>query len=458
MNWFFLAPPGGNTRSPLLARRACAITLALAGALGALLILAAAPLHASTLPPAYEALVREGLRTHPELRALGGQAAAQRARIDRAGAFPDPMLMIEWSMLPLAYPVNLARTEMSGIEVGLQQELPFPGKRRLAREVERHGIDIIAARAADTTRAIRGAVAQAYYELAFVDEALRLLDRNARVLAQIADHAKLQVGAGKAFSVDVWRSQSEVAQVKERRYGLEARRIAAEVRINVLLGRGPTARLPATSALGAPPSLPPVDELTRLAETSRPSLHAKQAELRRAHADRTRAERERYPNFLVGASYRFRVGPQDDMARGSDFYSLRFGITLPVWGRQAAEARESHARASGVDAEVESERRRVFAEVHRLHAEWIQARRTLTLYGAEIRPVADQTLRASLPVYAVGRIDFHAVLQTWARVLETDLEQLRLLATLHAKLAELETAIGARIGPESAPTHNGAPR
>ena len=33
--------------------------------------------------------------------------------------------------------------------------------------------------------------------------------------------------------------------------------------------------------------------------------------------------------------------PPDDMVQGSDFYSLRFGITLPVWGRQSAEAREA---------------------------------------------------------------------------------------------------------------------
>lgn len=402
---------------------------------------------ASSLPGAYEKLLRDGLRDHPDLRALDSQAAAQRARIDRAGAFPDPMLMLEWSMLPLTYPVSLARTEMSGVELGLQQELPFPGKRKLAREVERHGIDVIAARASDVARALRGAVSQAYYELAFVDDALRLLDRNTRVLRQLAEHAKMQVGAGKAFSVDVWRSQGEVAQVKERRYALEARRIAAEVRINALLGRGSAARLPATSPLGPPPSLPPVDELVRRAELARPSLRVKQAELHRARAERARAERERYPNFLVGASYRFRVGPHDDMARGSDFYSLRFGVTLPVWGRQAAEAREAGARAEAVVAEIESERRRVLTELHRLYADWGQARRSLRLYARELRPVAEETLRASLPVYAVGRTDFHAVLQTWARLLETDLEQLRLLATLHAKVAELESVIGAPVRP-----------
>ena len=144
------------------------------------------------------------------------------------------------------------------------------------------------------------------------------------------------------------------------------------------------------------------------------------------------------------------------MVQGSDFYSLRFGITLPVWGRQSAEAREAHARSLAAHEEVESERRRVAAEIHRLYAEWRKERLTLRLYTDEVRPLAEATLRATIPVYVAGRTDFHIMLQTWARILDTDLEKLRALAALHAKAAEIATAVGAPLGPDEA-AHPHAP-
>lgn len=406
------------------------------------------PARAGGLPASYAALAEEAARTHPELRSLEATTRAQRARIDRAGALPDPMLMLEWSMLPLKYPFSLSRTEMAGVEVSLQQELPFPGKRGFAQQAERVGIEVLESRAADTARVLRGAVAQLYFELAFLHEALQLLERNERVLLSLAEHAKAQVAAGRSFSVDILRSRSELSLVKERRYALEARRVGAQARLNALLGRAGASALPQTEPLGAPPSLPPVSELLRRAEAERPSLRGREAEVRRSQAEARRADRERYPNFIVGASYRFRSGPPEDMVQGSDFYSLRFGVTLPIWGRQSAEAREAAARVDASREDVESERRRVAAEVHRLYAEWRKERLTLSLYADEVRPLAEATLRAAIPVYVAGRTDFHVMLQTWVRVLDTDLDKLRALAALHAKAAEVETAVGAPLGPE----------
>jgi len=409
------------------------------------------------LPAPYEALADEAARSHPEVRGLRAAGRAQEARIDRAGALPDPMLMLEWSMIPLKYPFSISRTEMSGVELSLQQEIPFPGKRGFAEEAERWGVRAIEARTRDAARVLRGAVAQLYYELAFLQEALVLLERNERVLLSLSEHAKAQVAVGRSFAVDILRARSEVALLKERRYALEARRVGSEARLNALLGRAGASALPKPEPLGPPPSLPPAGELLRRAESARASLQVREAEVGRARAESRRAQRDRYPNFIVGASYRFRTGPPDDMVQGSDFYSLRFGVTLPIWGKQSAEAREAEARALAGREEIESERRRIAAEIHRLHAEWRKERLTLRLYSDEVRPLAEAALRATIPVYVAGRTDFHVMLQTWARILDTELEKLRALAALHAKAAEIEAAIGTTLGPE-APLQDGSVR
>jgi outer membrane protein TolC len=417
----------------------------------------ASPAHAGRLPRGYALLADEAERTHPSVRSLRASALAQRARIDRAGALPDPMVMAEWSMIPLRYPVSLSHTEMSGVELSIQQEIPFPGKRGLARDWERWGVDIAAARADEARRVVRATIIQQYYELAFLDAALGLLERNGLVLHSLGEHAKAQIAVGRSFATDLLRARTEDALLRERRQTLETRRAGMRARLCVLVGREGGCSLPATEPLGPAPALPPVDELIRRAEVTRPSLRQREAEWRRAKTAVRRAERDRYPNFIIGAAYRFRVGPHHDAVHGSDFYSLRFGLTLPVWGRPAAEAREAHARALEAQAEIDGERRTIRAELHRLHAEFSRERGALRVYTNEVRPLAEAMLRAAIPTYVAGRTDFHTMLQTWSRTLESELESLRALATLHAKAAEIEAAVGAplTVDPAPGPTNRG---
>jgi outer membrane protein TolC len=409
-------------------------------------LLAPGVMHAS--PGALSAYQDEAVRKHPEIRALRAHWRAQIARAPRAGAPPDPMLMVEWSMLPMKYPMSLYRTEMAGVEVSVQQEIPFPGKLRFAEEAEVHAATALAARVEEAARALRASVAQAYFELYFLGRALELTAQSGRLLEDLVRQAEARLATGRGLRQDVLRARTEVGLLRERVYALEARRAAAEARWNYLLSRSPSAPVPAPADLGPPPSLPPRDLLLQRAEASRPLLRARVAEIARAQADLRRAKRNRYPNFLIGAAYRFRAGPEMDAVQGSDFYSIRFGLTLPLWysSKQGSEVREAWATLGARRDEYEGERNRVLSEVARIYEELAKERRTLPLYEDLLRPLSLETLKAAIPAYLTGQLDFPAVLQSWSRIFETDLDRLRAAVAIQAKAAELEAAVGAPLG------------
>jgi cobalt-zinc-cadmium efflux system outer membrane protein len=405
----------------------------------------------ASTPPSLGAYADEAVRNNPEIRALRAGYQAQLARIPRAGAPPDPMLMVEWSMFPLRYPVSLSRTEMTGIEVGIQQEIPFPGKLRFAEEAEMHAARALASRVLEAERTLRSAVAQAYFELAYLHQARELIAKNEKLLDHLGRHAEAQVATGRGLRQDVLRARTESAMLKERIYSLDAQLRAAEARFNYLLARPITQPVAPPPLPGPPPPLPPLSSLLARAEGARPLLRARDSELARADAELARARRDQYPNFLVGASYRFRAGPEHDAVQGSDFYSLRFGLTLPVWHRskQSKAVREAHALRWARREEYEAELNRVRYDVRRLYEAVAKERRTLPLYTDLLAPLSRESLKAAVSPYVTGQIDFHSVLQSWTRLLETDLERIRALVAVHARSAELEAAVGASLAPNA---------
>lgn len=80
-------------------------------------------------------LVREALDHNPEVQTAARALESKRARVPQAAALPNPMLM--YGVINEGRPVpfqTLGERDFSEAYVGLSQELPFPGKRRLRKE------------------------------------------------------------------------------------------------------------------------------------------------------------------------------------------------------------------------------------------------------------------------------------------------------------------------------------
>ena len=114
----------------------------------ALAVGAVASIPSSASIPTPEALVAEALEKSAELAALEERIAAAGASVAPAGALPDPMASIAVSNVPVEG-IELNRTPMTGISLGVSQAVPAGAKRRLRRRATEQEAEALRARYED---------------------------------------------------------------------------------------------------------------------------------------------------------------------------------------------------------------------------------------------------------------------------------------------------------------------
>src|SRR5512138_848779 len=101
-----------------------------------LLLLSVSTARSEVLPDAEaDRLVAEAIGRNPDLRAVRSAAGAAAERVRPAGALPDPMVSLSYENDGVS--PSLGEMEMTRLSVMAQQQIPFPGKLRLAGEIAR---------------------------------------------------------------------------------------------------------------------------------------------------------------------------------------------------------------------------------------------------------------------------------------------------------------------------------
>lgn len=421
-------------------------------------------------PDALPALLARARAGSPTLAAAEARVSAARARVVPAGLRPDPMLMAGVQNFPVSEPGFQDFMTMKMVGVG--QSVPYPGKLGLRRRAAAHEVRAAEAALAATARQVEREVRGAYYELAFLDQALGIVGRNDRVLAEFVRVAEARYAVGRAGEQggglqDVLRARVEAARLAEQAVALAERRRAALARLNAVLDR-PTStpvaqpRVPTrvaraavadsasrirfvSAALGARAAdspLPAVAELQEAAVRESPALREHEAMIA-AHAARVDlAGREHLPDVDVSLQYGQRTG-------FSDMVTATVSVPLPLQKRRKQDLLVTEVRSelAALDAEHAARRNALGAEVAGLHAELERQRAQLALYLKAIIPQGRASLTSATASYQVGRAEFLSVLDTQATLFNYETEYFRTLSDFAITLAELERVVGKEILP-----------
>src|SRR5690606_19461896 len=176
------------------------------------------------------------LEHNPELRALDFEAQAAQARVQPAGALPDPTASVAIRGLE---PDKPWRTPDAGheVEYALRQRIPLWGKRGLARNAASQ--DAVAA-GLDRTTAVRDLLADAeaaYARYWHADQAVAVLGRRIALLRQIEEMAGVRYALGRAAQQDAIRAQVEQTSLQRERIERIAARQEAAAKLNAVQGR-----------------------------------------------------------------------------------------------------------------------------------------------------------------------------------------------------------------------------
>ena len=414
---------------------------------------------------AVDTLVEAALAVNPAIRAARQRVVAMRARVAPAGLLPDPMLMVGIQNLPLSK-METGPDEMTMKMIGIGQTLPYPGKLSLGRRVVAREVEAAEAALAATRQQVTYDVLAAYYELAFVDRALEIVDRNQRVLTDFIRITDARYSVGVAGQQDVLRSRVEATRLAESAVALTEQRRAALARLNAALDR--PSETPVTdphvpkrvagaavadsagrirfvsAALGARAADSPVPSLVELQETAlreSPMLREHEAMIAAQAARLELARKEYLPDFDLSLQYGQRGGGLPDMV------TALVSIPIPIQKGRKQDAYLAAARAdlTALEADHLARKNELRADVARLHAELERQRAQLALYVKAIIPQGRASLTSATASYQVGRVEFLTVLDNQATLFNYETEYFQTLTEFAATLAELERVVGKEI-------------
>jgi outer membrane protein TolC len=289
---------------------------------------------------------------------------------------------------------------------------------------------------------VRRDVKVAYFELGFVEESLRLAERNRRVLEQYLSIAEARYGVGQGTQADVLKAQTQVSKMLEELIKLGRERPMLEAELNRAAGRGA-----APAAVNPPPAQARdvalrLDELRAAARENRPQLAAQQRMMDRNAKAVELARKDYYPDFDVRVSYGQRDNFQD--MRREDMISFTVAINLPVWRESKRDPRVAEAEAMRGQASTMYQARlnELDAMLRQQVAAAEQSLKSVRLYETGLLPQARLTADASLAAYRVGRVDFFSLLDSRMTVFNAEVGYAASLAAYNKALAELEFLVG----------------
>lgn len=443
----------------------CSMTRRLAVAL--LCMSGGLPLAAQTVSTdtlTLDTFLAEVVAANPSLRAAVSRANAGHARAAASGALPDPRLMVAVMNLPVTDPGFGEMMTMK--QVGLAQEIPFPGKLGL----ERREAEQVATAGSATAMGVRADVIRTVTEhwalLGSMDTQLEILRRRRDLLATIRDAIESGYSNGTVGQDAVWRSRVELSRIALDATVIRQRRQGTVAALNALRDRpadtpiGSIALPPAMvmAALGGhstlqfdgdtlgatlrDSTLPPVATLLEWATESNPEVASHVARIAAQSARVALARKASQPDFDFSVQY----GQRDGL---SDFVSASVAIPLAIRAgrvqrrRAESESMELEARHAEHDQMLDD----IAARLVWSRAKAVAAYTTLAILDMVILPEGRAALDAARAGLAVGRTSFVAVLDAEDGLFRDEILHAESLAAFMTAVANIEALVGREILP-----------
>lgn len=397
----------------------------------ALLAGAVSAAAAEPAPLALDEAVRLAVTAQPLLEAQRATVRAARERAVAMRQLPDPMLLAGVQNLPVngADRYSLSMDSMTMTSVGVMQEFPLPGKRRLRGQAETLMANAGEAKLAAVERAVRRDAAMAWIDLWFAERAAELTAAMAAEAERERGVAEIAYRAGRAPQADLLAADVELELLRDRVRRLEQDAAEAREQLTRWIARPVTAKVAAeTPALPEPPPL----EVLLAALERHPELAEAGFEVAAAENTVALANQGYWPDWRVEAMYGWR--PDFD-----EMVSVQLGIDLPVFRgkRQDREAGAAHAQRAASEATREDMKRQLRAMAAGAWRGWSEARSRLVRYDEVIVPRSAARAEAALVAYRTGKAELAGVLSARRSALDASLMRLDLQMDVLKRLTEL---------------------
>lgn len=364
----------------------------------------------------------------PTVISARGRWEAAKAMTDGTGSWADPMLEFEFER------DDTRLEDYETLTYAIAQELPWPGRNGVLREVARLDAEATGFDMLEIRRQVRADITGAFWNLWATRESARLLSEQKRITENLVAATRAGMESGQMPQAAWLRVEIERDQLDNEIVTMQREIDAALARLNGLLNAPPDT----PRSTGELPALPALEtSVEQLQADARKYCCILMATLWRQMArdlDRQSASLEQRPAFNL------RVAAMQSRERG-DIASIDTGIALNlpwIWNgkyrgmRAAAEAEYLEASAM-----LEEETAMTLTEIQELYNQAEARLRTMRLYEEQLLPRARVLAETSRESYASGAMTAMEMLDAQNMLIEAELNHARekaAYATAHARL------------------------
>ncbi|MEE9310175.1 MAG: TolC family protein [Cocleimonas sp.] len=366
----------------------------------------------------------------------------------QATAYADPSLTYTEAVSPIE-----TRLGPQDRVLTLKQKLPFKGKRALKGEIVKKDIEIAKVNFNKASRDLVVAVKKSFYELVYIENAIKLSMQNKVVLEKITHIATTDYASSASTLNDVAKAQSQYAQVSYDVQLLEELRSTEKTQINTLLNRAPEQPFQIHSGVRQPPKFAhSTASLYKWAESNEENIIA-DLNIQKSQVQTKLSNYTSLPDFNIGAAYS-QIGERDDVSglrnNGKDAFSVNIGINIPL-NRGKNNAIKEQARINQLKQiqDKKALKNRLNSKVKSIYFRLNNAYRQTVLYSKNLIPQANRAMQIAQLQYRENssqkKGSIAGYLETQSTWLNFQLAYQRAVADYWKNLIELEKITGKKL-------------
>jgi outer membrane protein, heavy metal efflux system len=393
--------------------------------------------HGSVLPVSLKDLIGEAERNNPGIAVAEHGYAAATYGARQGSALPDTQVTVQQFAVGSPGPfAGYTNSEFAYIGLGASQEIPYPGKRGLRGQVANREADVRRVQIESVRRTVTDKLKTAYFQLAYLQQTLSVLERNAQVLKDVEQIVESRYRVGQGNQQEVLKAQLQSTKILQE-ITMHHREVGQlEAQLKQLLNRPQESPDIQTEPLVERTLTYSASDLLSLTKHQNPNVKAQEAMLAKSDSQVELAKKEFRPDFTVQYMY------QNTDRKFRDYYMAGISITLPNRGRRKAELAEAEANRDQANKQLEAEVQQRLAEVQDQYVVAQTSTEQLKIYKDGLIPQSNVAFQSALASYQSNRQDFETLLSSFTDVLNLEIEYQRELAEHEVALARLEMLTG----------------
>jgi outer membrane protein TolC len=384
-------------------------------------------------------LVSEAERRNPEISAAEHAWRAASYVPRQASALPDPHLVVQQLNVGSPRPfAGFSNDSFAYLGFGVSQDLPYPGKRDQRATIAEQEADSLRQHSEAIRRTVIAELKSAYYEIAYLQQTLPILESNGKVLQQIGNVAESRYSVGHGNQQDVLKAQLQRTKLLRDIALHHQQEGQFQGRLKQLLNRSQLSPDIVAEPLTLTPLTETPEEILDAARVQNPDLAAQNDRIERQETQVQLARSDSKPDFNLQGMYQHTSG------QFRDYYMLTFGVRLPRREPQRAAVAEASEQLEQARQQYQAGLQATLAAAQEQLVTVRITEEQARIFSEGLIPQATASFRAGMAAYESDRQDFQTLLSSFLDVLDLDLEYRRTIADHQIARAEIERLAGVK--------------